>query len=365
MNLKQKKVAVVLLNLGGPDCPNAIEPFLFNLFNDRHIITLSQPLRYLLAKLISKMRLNKTRYIYEKLSGKSPIFGETKLQAIALEKQLNTLHNDITYSVFIAMRYWHPMTEQVVQDVKAFDPDQIILLPLYPQYSTTTTLSSLRKWFEVVRKLWCNHPKTDVVCCYYDNSYFIGAHSNLLLETLQSSNKHGQKTRILFSAHGLPQKIINNGDPYRFQVETTAKQIIARCKEKIDMTELKYTICYQSKVGQLKWLEPSTTSEIVAAAYRKEDVVVVPISFVSEHSETLVELDIDYQSLAKSYNVNFFRVSTLRTNEIFIKGLASMCVKLTQNQHSTMESKVLVNNSDEYDNIICPHAMCCKRMKLI
>jgi ferrochelatase len=376
MNTKQKKVAIVLFNLGGPDSLDAVQPFLFNLFNDKHIITLPQPLRYLLAKFISRNRVNKAIKIYEKLGGKSPILEETMLQASVLEKFLNDstsisddtsliIKEEIYYKTFVAMRYWHPMTEEVIEDVKLFNPEHVILLPLYPQYSTTTTLSSLKNWFNIAKKTWNNYPKTDVICCYYDNHYFINAYTELLIKTIKSIpiTDNTSKIHVLFSAHGLPKKTIANGDPYQFQVETTVKKIIAQYNQ-YNICTIEYTICYQSKVGPLKWLEPDTESEIIKAAKNNKIIVIVPISFVSEHSETLVELDIDYKNLAESYGANFFRVPTVGINNAFIKGLASMCIDRI---NKISESKIIVNDGRQNGDSakVCPNAMCCKKIKLI
>lgn len=307
----KKKTAVVLFNLGGPDSLEAVQPFLFNLFNDKAIIRLPQPFRYLLAKFISITRTKKAIEIYKHMGGKSPLLENTLAQAKALEESLK--HENADYKVFVAMRYWHPFTAAVATQVKEYKPDEIILLPLYPHYSTTTTQSSFKEWYRVAKGI--NVPSQEIESYPLDDLY-INAHVETLLPVYKEAEKYGAP-RILFSAHSLPQKVIDAGDPYQEQTIQTAKAIIETFKADID-----YQVCYQSRVGRLKWLEPTTEAEIKRAAADKVPVVVVPISFVSEHSETLVELDIDYKNLAENLGVPFYgRVPTLSCHPLFIQAL--------------------------------------------
>ncbi|WP_341817143.1 ferrochelatase [Wolbachia endosymbiont (group A) of Agelastica alni] len=313
------KKAVILFNLGGPNSLNAVRPFLFNLFYDRRIINLLNPFRFLLAKFISAKRENTAREIYEQIGGKSPILDNTKAQVNALELKLNEDRNHV-YKVFICMRYWHPFADEVVKSVKQFDPDEVILLPLYPQYSTTTTLSSIENWQKNAKRygLKCN---TKMIHRYYDNQDFIEAHANLIAKYYKLASKIG-KPRVLFSAHSLPLSIIKKGDPYASQVERSVELIV----EKLAINNLDWSICYQSKIGPVKWLEPSTESELLRAKADGVPVVLSPISFVSEHSETLVELDIEYKTIIK--DGYYFRVPTLSTDPLFIKCLADLCINL-------------------------------------
>lgn len=305
------KTAVVLFNLGGPDSLEAVQPFLFNLFNDKAIIRLPQPFRYLLAKFISKTRTKKAVAIYRHMGGKSPLLENTLAQAKALEESLKSEKAD--YKVFVAMRYWYPFTAAAATLVKEYNPDEIVLLPLYPHYSTTTTQSSLREWYRVAKDI--NVPTQEVESYPLDELY-INAHVEMLKPIYQEATAYGSP-RILFSAHSLPQKVIDAGDPYQEQTIQTAKAII-----KTFGTDIDYQVCYQSRVGRLKWLEPTTEAEIKRAAIDKVPVVVVPISFVSEHSETLVELDIDYKNMAVSMGVSFYgRVPTLSCHPLFIETL--------------------------------------------
>jgi len=306
-----KKTAVILFNLGGPDSLEAVRPFLFNLFADKAIIRLPQPFRYLLAKFISKTRAKKAIGIYQKMGGKSPLLENTVAQAMALEESLKG--EDSNYKVFISMRYWHPFTEETVQEVKDYSPDEVVLLPLYPHYSTTTTQSSFKEWYRAAKGI--KVPAREVES-YPLDELFINAHVETLMPIYKEAARHGTP-RILFSAHSLPQKIVDEGDPYQEQTEQTAKAIVSKLKGDID-----YVVCYQSKVGPLKWLQPTTEAEIKRAASDKVSVVVVPISFVSEHSETLVELDIDYKDLAESLGIPFYgRVPTLSCHPLFIEAL--------------------------------------------
>jgi ferrochelatase len=311
MTSSKKKTAVILFNLGGPDSLKAVQPFLFNLFADKAIIRLPQPFRYLLAQFVSKTRAKKAMGIYQKMGGKSPLLENTVAQAKALEYSLRDQKSD--HKVFIAMRYWHPFTEETVKEVNNYNPDEVILLPLYPHYSTTTTESSFKEWYHAAKKI--KVPVREIESYPLDES-FIKAHVETLMPVYKQAAKHGTP-RILFSAHSLPQKIVDEGDPYQQQTEQTAEAIISKLEGQID-----YVVCYQSRVGPLKWLQPTTEAEIKRAASDKVPVVVVPISFVSEHSETLVELDIDYRDLAESLGVPFYgRVPTLSCHPLFIEAL--------------------------------------------
>lgn len=317
------KRAVILFNLGGPDSLKAVKPFLFNLFNDKAIISLPQPMRFMLAQLISSLRNSKAQGIYKHMGGKSPILALTTEQADALEKKLNGSRKNPAdeFKVFVCMRYWHPMTEVVVKKVKAYAPDAITLLPLYPQYSSTTTGSSFAKWDKVAKKEGLDVP-TSAVCCYPIDKGLVAAHVKLIKEMYWKASEHG-KPRVLFSAHGLPQKVVDAGDPYQWQVERT----VAAITQVLAIDELDSVICYQSKVGRLEWIGPSTEEEIKQAGKDQVPVMVVPVAFVSEHSETLVELDIDYRKLAEASGVvGYYRVQALNVEPFFIEALADMCV---------------------------------------
>ena len=311
------RTAVVLFNLGGPDRPEAVQPFLFNLFFDPAIIRLPTPLRWLLAKIISKRRAPVAQEIYHELGGGSPLLPNTLAQAEALgaalkDKDLGELR------IFVAMRYWHPRAAATVREVAAFAPDRVILLPLYPQFSTTTTGSSLSEWKREARAAGLTAP-TQSLCCYPAEPGFVEATIAGLRAALRQIGEDKQP-RVLFSAHGLPKKIVTGGDPYQWQVEQSVAAVVSRLGE----VNLDWQVCYQSRVGPLEWIGPSTDSEIEKAGREGRPVIVVPIAFVSEHSETLVELDIEYRGLAELSGVpEYLRVATVGTAAPFIDGLAA------------------------------------------
>ena len=311
-----EKIAVVLFNLGGPDAPEAVQPFLFNLFNDRAIIDLPQPLRWCLATLVSHRRAPVARAIYDHIGGASPLLGLTRDQGRALEAALADRGE---LRCFIAMRYWHPMSEEAVLEVKDFAPDRIVLLPLYPQYSTTTSASSIAEWRTHARAAGLDAP-SHALCCYPTEAGLVEAHAGLIRTAL---NGVKGPVRLLFSAHGLPKKIVDKGDPYVWQVERSAAAVAAALAG--EFPGLDWTVCYQSRVGPLEWVGPSTVDELARAGAAGLAVVVVPIAFVSEHSETLVELDIEYRAIAEAAGVaGYVRTPALGVGAAFIDGLADL-----------------------------------------
>ncbi len=315
-----KRRAVVLLNLGGPDSLESVRPFLFNLFNDKAIFRLPQPFRSWLAAYVAKRRTPTAIEIYRHLGGGSPLLANTEAQATALHAALG---GGDSFKIFLAMRYWHPFTAQTVADVQAWKPDEVLLLPLYPQYSTTTTASSLEAWRQTARSFGLTAP-TRAICCYPTDAGFIAAAAGLIAPKLEETRRHG-KPRLLLSAHGLPEKVVAGGDPYRFQIEQTVAAIVS----KLGVPDLDWAVCYQSRVGPLKWIGPSTDEEIHRAGRDKVPVVVAPIAFVSEHSETLVEIEIDYRKLAAQVGVpHFERVPTVGTAPEFIDALAGLIRKI-------------------------------------
>ena len=307
--------AVVLMNLGGPDSPAAVRPFLYNLFSDPAIIDLSRPLRLPLAWLIARARSRTAGQIYAHLGGSSPLLANTEAQARALEDELGP-----EYRSFIAMRYWRPLTREAVAAVKEWRPDEIVLLPLYPQFSTTTTASSLAAWREEAGRQDLACP-TREVSGYPIEPGFIAALAQLVERALAEAAERKTPVRLLFSAHGLPLEIVRKGDPYPQQIESTARAI----SEVLKWSPPDWRVCYQSRVGPLAWLGPAVDEEIRHAGRDRVGIVIAPISFVSEHSETLVELDRDYRRLAEQCGVPFYvRVPTVGTEPEFIAGLARL-----------------------------------------
>ncbi len=315
------------MNLGGPDSPEAVQPFLNNLFRDPAIISLPSILRVPLAKFISIRRAPIARKIYNHLGGSSPLLRLTQEQAVALGKALDEQDPQHCYRVFISMRYWHPLSEETVSAVQSFDPDEILLLPLYPQYSTATSGSSFIDWEKSAAKLGLVKP-TYTLCCYPVDENWATAQSDLLRVQIDALENE-QKYRVLFSAHGLPKKIVDRGDPYQWQVERSAEAIA----KVADLTEEAWTVCYQSRVGPLEWIGPSLDDELKRAATDGVAVILLPIAFVSEHSETLVELDIEYKEIAKELGIaSYKRVPALGTHPDFICGLRDLSLKAFRNK---------------------------------
>ncbi len=334
MRTKVSKVAVVLFNLGGPDSPAAVRPFLENLFSDPAIISLPWIARKPLAALIARLRRKSATANYAVMGGASPLLAETQAQAAALEAALSEIAPDREIKVFIAMRYWRPMTRQAAEEVARFDPDHIVLTPLYPQFSTTTTGSSLKAWRETYR----GRGRVRTVCCWHDNAGLIEAHASRILAVWEAAGR--PKVRLLFSAHGLPERVVEQGDPYQWQIEQTCEKVAERLGPSWD-----WQVCYQSRVGPLQWLGPSTPTAIAAAAADGVGVIVDPIAFVSDHIETLVELDLEYAEMAHRLGLPFYlRAPVVGVLPGFIKGLAGVVLA------------ALMREGVEPDGAACPRS---------
>jgi ferrochelatase len=318
-----RRVGVVLFQLGGPDTIEAIEPFLYNLFCDPDIIDLplSRLGRRALAKLISTTRARKVAHHYRIIGGGSPIRRNTERQAHALERRLCA--EGLDARCFVAMRYWHPFTEEAVAALDASYCDHIVLLPLYPQYSKTTTGSSLNEWnrkFSAAgRQLSCIHD-------FYRNGFYLDALAGRVDEAL-SHFPDPNDVVLVFSAHSVPAAVVEQGDPYQRQIEETVSLVMRRggwlnC----------HRLCYQSKVGTSKWLQPSlrsTLRELGAAGIK--DVCVVPISFVSDHVETLGEIDHEARELAAEAGVTRFEMTEgLNDSPAFIAALSQLVMECVQ-----------------------------------
>lgn len=306
-----EKIAVVLFNLGGPDGPEDVQPFLKNLFSDPAIIRSPLPVRFFVSRLISKTRAPSARENYARMGGGSPLLPETKKQAAALDAELSK-RGRVAKS-FIAMRYWKPYAADAVSEVLAWGATKVVLLPLYPQFSTTTTASSFKSWKEA------GGPAGTAVCCYPDTPKFIDAHARKLIEAWEAAGKPGN-VRCLLSAHGLPEVVVKSGDPYQWQVERT----VAALKPLLP-SDWEIEICYQSRVGPLQWIGPPTDASIEKAAIDGKAILLSPIAFVSEHIETLVELDIEYKHLADKHGVkHYIRAPALGVDAGFIDTLADL-----------------------------------------
>ncbi|WP_456393680.1 ferrochelatase [Persephonella sp.] len=302
------KTGVVLMNMGGPDSLEAIQPFLYNLFSDHNIIRIPRPIQKPVAYLISKIRAKKTEEYYRVMGGKSPQKEQTLEQAQALQERLGD-----DYTVVVAMRYWHPFTEEAVEKLIREKVERVILLPLYPHYSKTTTGSSFQEFDRVYREKGLDIPVRRVES-YHNHPLFIKAWVKKIKEDVGEDYRDFY---FLFSAHSLPQKVIQEGDPYKDQIEETVRLIMEH------FSGVAHSIAYQSKVSPVKWLEPFTDEEIQRLANEGiRKLAVIPVSFVSEHSETLYELDIQYGELASQAGItDYKRVGTLRNHPLFIQAL--------------------------------------------
>ena len=317
--MPKPRVAIVLFNLGGPDRPEAVKPFLLNLFRDPAILRVPFFVRPFLARIIARARVKPAQENYALLGGKSPLLELTEAQGAALTTALP----EMEARAFIAMRYWHPFSEATARAVKDWNPDEIVLLPLYPHYSTTTTGSSLTAWRFAAARVGLMKPVT-TLCCYFDDPAYVSSMAGLVRSAVTRARAElgaAMPLRILFSAHGLPEVIVQRGDPYQHQIERT----VAAVATQLGLATDDYAICYQSRATPQKWIGPSTEEEIARAAADKVAVAVVPIAFVSEHSETLVELDVEYRELAHKIGVpGYFRVPAANSEAAFIAALAGL-----------------------------------------
>jgi ferrochelatase len=326
----QKKIGVVLFQLGGPDCLEAIEPFLYNLFCDPEIIDfpLAKVGRPLLAKFISKGRSRKVRNHYAEIGGGSPIRKLTELQAVALETELR---KTIDARVFVAMRYWHPFTQEAIAQVKEAGCDEIVLLPLYPQYSATTTGSSLNEWNRRCREAGFARP-VRVIDQFHDYDPYIGALVERINETLARFSDP-ESAHLVFSAHSVPVSVIEAGDPYRHQIEATVRLV----REEGGWIN-PATVCYQSKVGNQKWLQPTlhnTTKDLGASGVK--NMLVVPIAFVSDHVETLSEINIEGREEAMEHGISQFEMMPgLNDQPAFIRTLSSLVLSAVQEESAAV-----------------------------
>lgn len=315
MERMEERLAIVVFSLGGPDSPAAVRPFLFNLFNDKSIIPLRQPLRWLIARTISGLRAKKSRGYYARLGGRSVLLPETEAQARALEQAAAGAAKNVR--AFVFMRYWHPMAPEVVTQLKGYAPTRIVVVPMYPQYSTTTTGTSVMALTKEAKAQGLAVP-FEVVCCFPTAQGFIAPMVDMIAKAY-AEMAGTKKPRVLLTAHGLPEKTIAAGDPYQWQVEQTAAAVVAG----LGIADLDWQVCYQSRVGPAKWIGPSTENEIKRAGADGVPLIVAPISFVSEHVETLVELDETMRDLAKDAGVpDYRRIPAVRTEARFVDTLA-------------------------------------------
>ncbi len=326
-----KKSAIILLNMGGPDSLDAVEPFLFNLFSDRDIFRFPFAQKWF-ARMISKKRAPKVIKRYEQIGGKSPINEWTEMQRAMLEKaiQIEIPQCD----VYTGMRYWKPLIQQAAERVTARSYDQIVLLPLYPHYSITTTGSAFNKW---KRTFPGNQIEQFFVHSYHDHPKYIKAINERIDEALRLfTQEKREHIQILFSAHGTPISLEKKGDPYSAQIKKTVSLVVESRGH-----SNAHHLCFQSRVGPVKWLGPSTTETIKALAGQgKKHLLIVPISFVSDHIETLHELNIEYRHLAENHGIKSYEVMEgLNDSKTFIEALKDIALKTVKSEQSGVNSK--------------------------
>jgi ferrochelatase len=316
----RKKIGVVLFQLGGPDTLAAVEPFLYNLFCDPEIINFMGAglARKPLAKFIARKRSQVVREHYQAIGGGSPIVELTNRQARALTAALEP---DFDATVVVAMRYWHPLTAEAIAKLQGLALDELILLPLYPHYSFATTGSSLKEWQRLYRAdKGQKTPSVKMVNDFHDHPLYIAALVERINEALQGGTRP-EEIHLVFSAHGLPMSLVEKGDPYPIQIETTVRLV-----RKGGGWRNPYTLCYQSRVGKQKWLEPSLTQTIEKLAESGvRRMLVIPVSFVTEHIETLHEINIEAREQAEALGVREFRMMpSLNDSPTFIRALADL-----------------------------------------
>jgi ferrochelatase len=311
-----RRIGVVLFQLGGPDSLEAIEPFLFNLFCDPDIIDFpfARIGRRPLAKLISTTRARKVQHHYATIGGGSPIRRFTEQQARAL--QLKLQRDGLDAHCFVAMRYWHPFTAEAIEQLRAARCDEVVLLPLYPQYSCTTTGSSINEW----RRLFSGDIPVCSVNSFYRHEFYLQALVEKVDEALARFDCP-ERPEIVFSAHSVPVAVIEKGDPYQRQIEETVDLLMQR-----GGWSNQHRLCYQSKVGASKWLQPSLHTTLRELAVEKDrEVCIVPISFVTDHVETLGEIDHDARAEATKLGIKRFEMmSGLNDSPSFIAALAQL-----------------------------------------
>ncbi len=318
------RIGVLLLNLGGPDKLEDVRPFLYNLFADPEIIRLPSPiLQAPLAWLISTLRAGKSQENYKKIGGGSPLRRITEAQAQAMRDRLKEMGHEV--SIYVGMRYWHPFTEEAIAQIKRDKIEKLVILPLYPQFSISTSGSS----FRLLERLWESDPDLQaieytVIPSWYDTPGYLQAMAQLINQRIDDTVDPAS-AHIFFSAHGVPVSYVEEaGDPYQQEMEACTKAIMKTLNRSND-----YTLAYQSRVGPVEWLQPYTDEAIEALAEKGiEELVVVPISFVSEHIETLEEIDMEYREVAEAAGIKTFaRVPAPDTNPTFIQALADLVIQ--------------------------------------
>lgn len=313
-------IGVILLNLGGPDSSKAVKPFLYNLFSDRDIIRLGPSfLQKTIASIIVNTRAKKTMKAYDMIGGRSPLLDITSAQAQALERVLNTSsaakHPSGYFKIYVGMRYWHPFIEEAVDLTQKDDLSRVIALSLYPQYSVATTGSSVKNFESAAKRYYIDYL---CVTSWFKHPGYIDA---IIKKIKEGMTGFKERPALLFSAHSLPRRLIDGGDPYVDEIHGTIEAITKRI-------DIQWYLSYQSKTGQVKWLEPTTERMLSELAGKGiKNLLVVPVSFVSDHIETLYEIDIVYKDSAQRLGINLKRIASLNTSPDFIEALADIVTK--------------------------------------
>ena len=349
------RVGVLLLNLGGPERIEDVGPFLYNLFADPEIIRLPTPLlQKPLAWLISTLRSGKSKEAYRSIGGGSPLRRITEHQARALQSTLR--ERGVEATTYVAMRYWHPFTESAVADIKADGIDEVVVLPLYPQFSISTSGSSFRE-LKRLRQADPAFNRLPLRCIrsWYDHPGYIAAMAGLIGGQVRVASDPA-RAHIFFSAHGVPKSYVEEaGDPYQSEIEACVSLILQRLQRDLGHAN-PHTLAYQSRVGPVEWLKPYTDDALrQLGSDGVQDLVVVPISFVSEHIETLEEIDLEYREIAEESGIHhFLRVPALDTDPTFITGLADLVVaalegpEVNLDQAAQLPTKVKLYPQDKW-----------------
>lgn len=312
------KLGVVLFQLGGPDSLDSIEPFLYNLFSDPDIIDFpfARIARQPLARLISITRAKHVARHYAAIGGRSPILENTRRQADALETELR---KEFDARVVVAMRYWRPFTAEAIRRLEEFAPSNLVLLPLYPQFSSTTTGSSLNEWSRHFHPTgW--QPRVHAIRQFHEDPAYLESVIEIVNRSI-AEFADPRDVNVIFSAHSVPLSVIANGDPYQRDIERTVDLVWQR-----GQWPARHHLCYQSKVGASKWLAPSMHDTLRRlGAENRSHLLIVPVSFVSDHVETLYELDIEHRAEARSLGIEDYRMTPgLNDSPSFIQALAGL-----------------------------------------
>ena len=332
------KIAILLANMGGPDSLEAVEPYLLEIFKDPDIIDIPLPefVRLPLVRFLAKKRAPESREIYQKLGGKTPLLEITQAQAQALKQLLNE-KNDQRFEIFPAMRYWHPFMEEVWQKVTEEGFEKIVVLSMYPFFSTTTSGSVINEARRLMQKYNTPREKVLIIDRFGDHPKFIESMAEQLRQNLPQKGTDGE-AHVLFSAHSIPMKRIHSGDPYFDEI----KQAMDLMRRKFPQGSVKFHLSFQSKLGPIRWLSPATPEKIEELALQGvKRLFVFPLGFVADNSETIFEIGMLYRDLALEKGIeSYVRIEALNTQPLFMEALSQIVLeRLTADQVGQKETK--------------------------